>query len=362
MHSFFGVSLSSAGLISMLISGGTILSSLASDRITKALKPQYVTLISVFLTAAALLGFSFARRYWQLCLLAIPYGLGAGCIDAALNNYVALHYNSRQMSWLHCFWGVGTIVSPYVMSLAIAGGAWQGGYRSVAGIQFAIALILALSLPLWRVHSAPRSAGSAQRQGGGLLDALRTPGVPQILIGFFGYCAAESTCMLWSASYLISVRQFTPERAAAFASLFFIGLTAGRFLSGFISDRVGDRGMIRLGLAVGLAGAALSLIPGLPEPVVLAGLVVMGLGCAPVYPSIIHATPTAFGPEKSQAIIGIQMASAYVGSTFMPPLFGLLSRAGGQGWMPVFFGVFLLLCLVMTGRSFRMTSQKQTIA
>ena len=353
MHGFFGVPLGWAGVVSMIISVGTVTSSLLSERLTKRFSAKYVTLFSVLLTAAALLGFSISTRFWMLCLWAIPYGLGAGSIDAALNNYVALHYTSRHMSWLHCFWGVGTIISPYVMSLALTRATWQTGYRTVALIQIVITAVLALTLPLWRVHGAA-DTGRKNERVLGLKGSLRIRGVIQLLLGFCGYCALESTCMLWTASYLIATRGVTAERAAAFASLFFIGITAGRFLSGFISNRLGDRRMIRLGTGVLFLGVLLLLLPRLPESVALTGCVVIGLGCAPIYPSIIHATPSNFGPENSQAIIGVQMASAYIGSTFAPPLFGLLSAKLGLGLLPVYIGCFGVMMIRMVERAFGM--------
>ena len=351
MHGFLGVPLSYAGFVSMIVSSGTVASSLLSERLNGKLGTRYVTLFSVLLTALALFGFSFSTRFWMVCLWALPYGLGAGSIDAALNNYVALHYTSRDMSWLHCFWGVGTIISPYVMSRALIRAAWQTGFRTVALIQLAIAGVLLLTLPLWRVHSA----AAETRNGGkvlGLKGALRIRGVPQLLLGFGCYCALESTCMLWTASYLIATRGVSPERAAAFASLFFIGITAGRFLAGLLANRLGDRTMIRLGTGVLFLGVLLLLFPGLPEVMALSGCVILGLGCAPVYPSIIHATPGNFGPENSQAIIGVQMASAYVGSTFAPPLFGFLSTRLGLGLLPLYVGCFGLLMILMVERAF----------
>lgn len=357
MHGYFGVPLSYAGFVSVIISAGTVTSSLLSERLAKKLGARYVTLLSVLVMVAALFGFSLSARFWVLCLWAVPYGLGAGSIDAALNNYVALHYSSRHMSWLHCFWGVGTIVSPCVMSLALTRATWQAGYRGVGTIQLGIAVVLLVTLPLWRVH---RTAGDDRQSGRvlGLKGAMKIRGVPQLLLGFCGYCALESTCILWTASYLIATRGVSPERAAAFASLFFIGITAGRFLAGFVSNKWGDRSMIRLGTGVLFFGVLLLLIPGLPEAAVLAGCVVMGLGCAPVYPSVIHATPDNFGHENSQAIIGVQMASAYVGSTFAPPLFGFLSARVGLGLLPVYVGCFGVLMIAMVEIAFTRAKER----
>ncbi len=348
----FGAELSFAGVISMIIAGGTIVSSLLSERMTRRLGTALVTAISVAMTAAALFGFSVCSSPLQLCLWAVPYGLGAGAIDAALNNFVALHYSSRHMSWLHCFWGVGASISPYIMSAALTrSGSWQLGYRTVGVIQLVLTALLFLSLPLWRAAGSKETAEDGEsRPLLGLRGALRIPGVPLILLAFCAYCGAESTAGLWASSYLAGVRGIRPELAASFASLFYLGITFGRFCNGFAADRMGDRRMIRVGIGVMALGAALILLPLRAELPALAGLVIFGLGCAPVYPSIIHATPANFGRENSQAIIGVQMASAYVGSTFMPPLFGLIAQHCSLKLFPVFLAALLVLLLLMTER------------
>lgn len=349
MQQVFAVPLSCVGIVSMIISGGTILSSLLSERMVKRFGTGKVTAASVFLTVAALFGFSFSSRFIFLCAWAVPYGFGAGAIDAALNNYVAMHYSSRHMSWLHCFWGVGTIVSPMLMSYALSRTAWNDGYRFVAYIQSGILLILIFTLPMWaRVQSVSPAVGTSRVLG--LKRTLRLHGVPCLLIGFFAYCAAESVAMLWASSYFVRVHGVTTERAAAFASLFFIGMTVGRFLSGFVSERMGDRRMIRLGVGIALCGSLCLLLP-LGEDIAIVGLIVTGLGCAPIYPSIIHSTPSRFGAEYSQAIIGVQMASAYVGSTFSPPLFGLIAERTTLYLLPIWIAAFLLLSLVLLERT-----------
>ena len=354
MRMDFGAELSFAGVISMIITCGTIVSSLLSERTTRALGTGLVTAISVAMTAAALFGFSVSRSLLALCLWAIPYGLGAGAIDAALNNYVALHYSSRQMSWLHCFWGLGASLSPYIMGAALArSGSWQLGYRSVGLIQIALTVCLFLSLPLWHKQTKSVKIGAEEPQDApllGLRGALRIAGVPCVLLAFFGYCGAETTAGLWGSSYLVGVRGIDPQIAARFASLFYLGITFGRFLCGFIAELLGDRRMIRLGCAVMALGALLILLPFRSDLFSLGGLVIFGLGCAPVYPSIIHSTPANFGAENSQAIIGIQMASAYVGSAFMPPLFGLLAEKLSLRLYPFYLAALLLLIVVMTER------------
>ena len=272
-------------------------------------------------------------------------------MDAALNNYVALHYSSRHMSWLHCMWGVGASISPFIMSLALQRGwGWQTGYRSVSYIQLALTALLFLSLPLWKKRTnetaeSNESVEPAKRQSIGQL--LRLPGVPLILLTFFGYCAMETTAGLWASSYLVNARGVEVETAARFACLYYLGITAGRFLNGFIADRFGDRGMIRAGLGLAAVSILIILLPWRSCPLI--GLVTLGIGSAPIYPCIIHSTPESFGRENSQAIIGVQMASAYIGSTFMPPLFGLIAQHGSIGFYPVYLMIFAVLMIVLYG-------------
>lgn len=352
MHAELGVSVSFMGIVSMVISGGTILSSLLSDRLTHRLGTRIVTVVSVFLTVVALFGFSISTRFWMLIAFAVPYGLGAGAIDAALNNYIALHYKAKHMSWLHCFWGVGTIVSPFIMGYALTHSTWNAGYRIVGLIQLAIAVLLLVTLPVWKIHAdATETVGRRV----GLRAALRIKGVPFLLLGFFAYCSAETTTMQWASTYFVEVKHLPAERAATLAALFYIGITAGRFLSGFLTEKLGDRGMIRLGAGVLACGIAALLLPVESYYLAFAAFLVIGLGCAPIYPCIIHSTPANFGAESSGAIIGIQMASAYVGSTFVPPLFGLVGKALGFSILPVYLAVFAALMLVMTELTFRTT-------
>ena len=357
MHAELGVSVSYMGIVSMVISGGTIVSSLLSDRLTSKLGARVVTVVSVFLTAAALFGFSFADRFWMLIVFSVPYGLGAGAIDAALNNYIALHYSSRHMSWLHCFWGVGTIVSPFIMSYALTNSSWNDGYRIVGYIQLGIGLLLLVTLPVWKIN---KKTAEGERKSIGIIGALKIRGVPFILIGFFAYCAAEATAMQWASTYFVEVKHISEEQAAQFASLFYIGITAGRFLSGLVSGKLGDRRMILIGTGVLVAGIVLLFIPTDVTALSLAGFVIIGFGCAPIYPSIIHSTPGNFGAENSGAIIGIQMASAYVGSTFIPPLFGLIGRRTGFQIMPIYLLVFVALMVLMAEAAFRTAKKNMT--
>ena len=354
MHADMGVPVSYAGVISMIISAGTIFSSLQSDRLTRKLGTGKVTAISVAMTAAALLGFSFSNSYWMLCLWAIPYGLGAGSVDASLNNYVALHYASRHMSWLHCMWGVGASASPYIMSYALTGGkGWHMGYRYVSLIQIVLTAILLLSLPLWKTAVSPVSHGSEAGDGPSsenrplsLKQIFAIPGAIQVVITFFCYCALETTTGLWATSYLVSHNRLSAETVAGFAAMFYLGITAGRAVSGFLTIKINDTAMIRLGLALIFLGIIGILLPA-DTNVTLAGLILIGLGCAPVYPCIIHSTPEHFGAENSQALIGVQMACAYMGSCLMPPLFGLIANHITVSLFPWYLLIFQVLMVVM---------------
>ena len=336
IHLELGAPLSASGPIFMVIAAMTVISSLLSDRLTRRFGAGRVTAVSVALTCAALFGFSASRAYWMLCLWAVPYGLGAGGVDSALNNYVALHYASRHMSWLHCMWGVGATLGPYIMGAALtAGRGWQTGYRAIGFFQLALTAVLILSLPLWK-----RAAGGEDGadRGGKVLsprEIFTIPGAREMFLCFFCYCAIEQTVGLWASSYLVKVRFLDEATAAGLGSLFFLGVTGGRAVSGFVTLRLNDTQMVRLGFALVAAGLVLLFLP-LGNAVAYAGLIVIGLGCAPVYPSFIHATPAHFGAENSQAMIGVQMAFAYVGTCLMPPLFGLLSRGPGLGLLPFY--------------------------
>lgn len=344
------VPVSYAGIISMIIALGTIVSSLQSDRLTRKLGTGKVTAVSVGMTAAALFGFSVSHSFWMLCLWAVPYGLGAGSVDASLNNYVALHYESRHMSWLHCMWGVGATIGPYIMGFALTGGmAWNGGYRIISMIQIVLTILLVVSLPLWKgKNSSGSSSENSQAQPSALSirNILRIPGAKEVMVCFFCYCAVEQTAALWASSYLTLYKGVPAETAARFAGMFFIGITVGRALSGFITMKLNDVQMIRLGQGLIGAGVLIMLLP-LGAGASLAGLIIIGLGCAPIYPCIIHSTPDRFGADRSQAIIGVQMASAYVGTCLMPPLFGLIANHVSVSLFPVYMLVILVLMTVM---------------
>lgn len=357
MYQEFSVPVSYMGIISMIIASGTVISSLMSDRLTKKLGTGKVTAISVLLTAVALFGFSISSSMWMLCLWAIPYGLGAGSVDASLNNYVALHYESRHMSWLHCMWGIGASLGPSIMGFALSHGqTWNMGYRYIAILQIVLTSILFISLPLWKKNnpavSTDAEPASSDNHVLTLREIIRLSGAKEIMIAFFCYSAIEQTTGQWGSSYLVLHKGLSEETAATFAGLFYIGITIGRALSGFITMKLNDTQMIRLGEVIILLGCIALVLP-LGSVVSLGGFILIGLGCAPIYPSIIHSTPANFGADKSQAVIGVQMAAAYVGTTVMPPLFGIIANNISIALLPLYVFAALLLMFAMYERVVR---------
>ena len=364
MYIQFDVPISYAGIISMIIAGGTIISSLQSDRLTKWLGTGKVTAISVAATAVALFGFSFSHSFWALCLWAIPYGLGAGSVDASLNNYVALHYESRHMSWLHCMWGVGATAGPYIMGIALSmGQGWNMGYRYIGIIQVVLTAVLVFSLPLWKgrksttenlqnaemeqlLENVSEKADTTAEKALSLREILKIAGAKEVMLCFFCYCALEQTAGLWASSYLTLHKGVSSETAAIFASLFYIGITVGRAISCFITMKLNDTQMVRLGQSIIVLGIMAMVLPG-SNVLALAGLILIGLGCAPIYPCVIHSTPAHFGADKSQAIIGVQMAFAYIGILAMPPLFGVLASRISVALLPCYLFAILVVMVIM---------------
>lgn len=349
MYPQFDVPVSYAGIISMIIALGTVVSSLQSDRLTKKLGTGKVTALSVLMTAMALFGFATSHSFGMLCLWAISYGLGAGSVDASLNNYVALHYESRHMSWLHCMWGIGASAGPYIMGYALtAGWGWNSGYHIIAVLQIVLTAILLCSLPLWKQRPAEvLQDGKVQNvKALSIREVLQLAGAREILVCFFCYCALEQTTGLWASSYLTLHKGVSTDTAATFASMFYLGITVGRALSGFLTMKLNDVQMIRLGEVIIGIGVLVMLLP-FGQSLSLTGLILIGLGCAPVYPCVIHSTPAHFGADKSQAIIGIQMACAYVGTCLMPPVFGLIANHITVALLPVYLLIILVLMVIM---------------
>ena len=345
LHTEINVPVSFAGMISATICIGTVVSSLFSDKLLRKFGAGKVTACSVVMTAVALFGFSISNQYWMLIAWAIPYGLGAGGVDAILNNYVALHYKAQHMSWLHCMWGVGASISPYIMSFALVKlESWNYGYLIVSAIQAVLSIIIFLSVPLWKKRND--DAQTAETKALSFKEIFAIKGAVPCFIMFFCYCALELTASLWATTYLVEKWNFEPEAVARFASMFFIGITFGRFVNGFLAMKFNDRFLIRMGTAIVAVGIILLFVP-INSTLALIGFVVIGLGCAPIYPCVIHMTPSVFGEDKSQAMIGVQMAFAYVGFLTMPPLFGVIAQNISVSLLPAYLTIFLVLLVAM---------------
>ena len=363
MYADLGAPVAAQSVITTIITAGTIVSSLATAPLMRRLGTGKLTAISVGMTAASILGFAASTSLWQLCLLAVPYGLGAGSVDASLNNYVALHYGERHMSWLHCCWGVGTSVSPVIMGWALAGPlSWHAGYLAVGIMQVCITALLVFSLPLWKkagdgaekCEGAPAGDGAEKNLAApdvpaaapSYAEVLRLPGAAAAILSFGCYSGFEYVCGLWSSSHLVMARGIAEAQAATMASFFYMGITAGRFLSGIVAPHVGSKNMIRLGQAIAAVGLVVFIV-GQGQAVLSVALALIGLGCAPIYPSIISLTPERFGEKASQSMVSLQMACAYAGSTIMPPLVAWLVSAGGAGFMPwLLAGVLVAMFLL----------------
>ncbi|MDR2476254.1 MAG: MFS transporter [Treponema sp.] len=348
MYNGLNVPLHYAGLIAMVIAGGTVISSILSERIIRRFGTGIVTAVSVSMTAAALIGFSVSASFTALCLCAIPLGLGAGSVDAALNNYVALHYKAKHMSWLHCFWGIGASTGPLIMSFfLIRRSSWNMGYRAIGTIQVCLVIVLFFTLSFWGKNKSQNAGKHHERHNRITYKELfHIAGVKHILAAFFCYCTIETTAGLWGSSYLVLVKAVPPDTAARWISLYFIGITFGRFVSGFLAIKLTNRHMVRLGQSVLFCGIVLLVLP-FGDMLLLPGFFVIGLGCAPIFPSLLHETPENFGTEYSQAIMGIQMASAYIGTTFMPLLFGRIASQIGFAIFPFFIGIILIIQIIM---------------
>ncbi len=343
MQVFFNVPSSYAGYVSMTISFMTIISALISPKLIKRFHTKWIVIVSIFMTILGLLGFSVSKEYWVLFIIAIPYGLGAGAIDASVNHYVALHYSGAAMNFLHCFYGVGAMISPYIMALALSKARWNEGYRWTAFVQAGILLVCILSLPLWK-KTEEASDEETIKNSAGIRETIKVPGVILTLVAFYAYCSGEATCFLWTPSYFAGTKAgLSDELIASFGSLIFGGLMLGRLISGLISNKLGDRLLIRIGIAVELLGILMVFLPSMHYMVAAAGFVIIGTGMGPVYPSIQHMTPVNFGRRYSAAAIGLQMASAYVGSTFMPLVFGILQQHIGIAIMPAYLLIFAIL-------------------
>ena len=351
MHAAFSVPSSYAGYVSMAISFMTIISALLSPIMIKRFHTKWIVIVSIFLTVMGLIGFSISTSYAMLFVFAVPYGMGAGAIDASVNHYVANNYSGSVMNFLHCFYGVGAVISPNIMAVALSKASWNEGYRWTAYIQIFILLICIISLPLWKKNES--DSNKQEEEVARIREALKRPGVVLTLIAFFAYCSGEATCFLWTSSYFAGVKEgLTDHLIASFGSLIFGGLMLGRLISGFVSNRLGDRMLIRIGIFVEVVGILLVMIPVASFIPAAIGFVIIGTGMGPVYPAIQHMAPTNFGERYSAAVIGLQMASAYIGSTFMPMIFGNIQEKIGIGIMPLYLLIFAVLNIWMLERTY----------
>lgn len=358
MHVAFSVPSSYAGYVSMTISFMTIISALLSPMMIKRFHTKWIVIISIFLTIIGLMGFSASTSYAMLFVFAVPYGMGAGAIDASVNHYVANNYSGSVMNFLHCFYGLGAVISPNIMAVALSKARWNEGYRWTAYIQIFILLICIISLPLWRKNET--DSPEKKEEAAGIRETLKRPGVVLTLIAFFAYCSGEATCFLWTSSYFAGVKEGLSDRLiASFGSLIFGGLMLGRLISGFVSNKLGDRLLIRIGISVEVLGILLVMIPVESYIPAVIGFVVIGTGMGPVYPAIQHMAPTNFGERYSAAVIGLQMASAYVGSTFMPMIFGNIQERIGIGIMPFYLLIFAVLNIWMLERTYAVLANKK---
>lgn len=359
MQAVFSVPSSYAGYVSMTISFMTIISALLSPRMIKHFHTKWITIVSIGLTIAGLLGFSICSRYWMLFIFAVPYGLGAGAIDASVNHYVANNYSGSVMNFLHCFYGVGAVISPYIMALALKYARWNEGYSWTSYIQMFILFVCIISLPLWKTNGKEEEEDHSDSVG--IKEALKVPAVIFTLIAFYAYCAGEATCFLWTPSYFAGTKSgLSAETIASFGSLIFGGLMLGRLISGFISNKLGDRRLIRIGIFVELLGIIMVFLPVENYMVAAAGFVVIGTGMGPVYPAIQHMAPANFGKKYSAAVIGLQMAAAYIGSTFMPMIFGLLQQKIGIAIMPTYLLIFAIINFGMLELTYSKIKVKST--
>lgn len=360
MQVVFGVPSSYAGYISMTICFMTIISALLSPGMINRFYTKWIVISSIVLTILGLVGFSISHRYEMLFIFAIPYGLGAGAIDASVNHYVANNYSGSVMNFLHCFYGVGAMISPYIMSLALKYAKWNEGYLWTAFVQTGILAIVIISLPLWKGNES--EAEEDRQESAGIRESIKVPGVLLTLIAFFAYCSGEATCFLWTPSYFAGTKSgLSDERIAAFGALIFGGLMLGRLISGFISNIFGDKRLIRLGIILEFIGIFMLFIPTQNYLIAAIGFVIIGTGMGPVYPAIQHMAPTNFGKRYSAAVIGLQMAFAYTGSTFMPMVFGVLQQHIGIGIMLVYLIFFAILNIGMLELAYLRCKKTQTI-
>ncbi|MCF7926874.1 MAG: MFS transporter [Candidatus Izimaplasma sp.] len=340
MSQEFNMSIDALGYISLVATLGTVVSSLLSGYLINRFKTKSVVLFSVFLTAIGIFGMSYSTSYYFVLLLAIPIGFGAGSIDTALNNFVALNYKAHHMNWLHSFWGLGASMGPYILSLYLVNDNWRGGIRTISLIQFSFVLVLLISLPLW--HKNYFNGKTQENDFSKKIKVFKIKGVAYALFIFLIYVSLEYGVGLFGSSFLVSIRGFKVENAARLISFYYLGITIGRLISGFISIILSNVRLVFSGLIISAISIIL-IILNLHITTTYIAFILLGLGLAPIFPSLIHETPKFFGKENSGHVIGYQIAFAYIGGSTIPPLIGLIAAKTSLAIFP-----YILLILIIT--------------
>lgn len=325
MYEELDVGISAQGILSVIVSVGTVISSISSAAIMKKFSTCTIIIVSVFMTALAIIGISLSSIFWPLIIISLVLGLGAGCIDSCLNSFVAEHYSPMHMSWLHCFWGIGATLGPVILSFYLAKSMWKQGTMAIGLIQIAITAVLIFSIPLWKKIDRAEETEIEEKNSITYKKALGRHGVFATLMAFFFYCGIEQTAGHWGASFLNICRGISLDTAARMVSVYFLGIATGRLLSGFLTLKVSNKTLINLGGIFIFVG---SLLIGFTKSEILlwAAFILIGLGCAPIFPCLISETPHSFGKIYTQSIMGLQMAFSYLGIAILPPVFGLIAE------------------------------------
>lgn len=337
-----------ANFITIIISFGTIISSLLSTKLINKFSTSVVTAVSTTMTAISLFGFSISNNMIFLCLFSIPLGLGAGSIDTALNNYVAINYKASHMNFLHCFYGIGVSLSPFLMSIALSKNSWQKGYRIVSFIQFGIAALTILSIPLWTKISSNQDSGSANNSKNiGLLKLIKDKKVRMACFTFMGSCGLEYTCGTWGSTYLVNSKEMAIDTAALMITFYYVGIAIGRFISGLISIRYSSQQIIKIGLIFIFVAIILLFIP-FSSNISGFAFFLIGMGNGPIFPNMLHLTPENFGEDNSQAVMGVQMAFSYFGIMLVPAFFGIMAQIFNTDFFPIYIAILFALMVSAT--------------
>jgi fucose permease len=363
MRGEMGLPLDAAGFVSIVITVGSVISGLLSGKINKFLGTGKVVFFSCFMTGAALLSISFIPKFYWLVILAVPLGFGAGSVDASLNNYVALHFKAHHMNWLHSFWGLGATIGPIIVSgFLSAEGGWRTSYRVISFIQLTLAIILFITLPLWKKvnHSKKEqfnTDNTLKSRNQNKKHVLMINGVIYAMGVFLFYCGVEMSVGLWGSSYLIQIKLLKPETAAFFVALYYLGITMGRVISGFFSFKLTNKQLIKIGVIISILAMLLMFIP-LGKGFIIIPMVLLGLGLSPIFPAMVHETPVHFGEQNSQTIIGYQMSAAYFGSSIIPPAVGFILNHTSLRLFPfciLFSMLVVIICYIKLKNNIKIT-------